>query len=560
MRNVSMEDGSPLRWMTSPEGPVAVATRTRELLPLVAAATRSAAPPTPYVGPIALSLPDPAPLLTDYGGGSVFVAGGDKDSAASIACAGDTTPRAAVSTHKGGATRSVMLPPAGEAGSSVRHQSMLPEANDPVWSTVTRSQHISNMPPVVWSEEAVAPETIAAQKTNMQVISTICTCIVSIGRLVSGDLTFACVLQPSLMFGYSIKQANRAVDSIGNQDGNDKQLEPVHGTRHWRPGRDYPAAPPIAPTWTADLLPQMPRGSGREPDRTGRVSAHEVCAREASQHRKVVGHSPFTSPSLIHSRAPTVPLIEIEPSLHLLLATPQRAAPSPLLQSSPRGQRAVNQFDATPPEFGLRAEIIYNTVDTHWASFVQRQNQSFTASPNGVNSHRDPFTESANGAEVQQASATAQRPASPLHERAFSPMPQRASSPAMQRASSSMMQRSAPPPPAPVPTTPKQGNDSNSVLSHPMLGHQFAHFLDEQRKKGGLSGNISDIHWALRIGQDRAGEQEPPGTAVSDGTGTGGGLSSESAHVIAREIARLQASRAEDAERLKALTQRRASC
>ena len=559
MRRVSMEDGSPLRCITSPKGPpVAVATRTRELLPLVAAATRSAAPPTPYVGPIALSLPDPAPLLTDYGGG-----------------AGDTTPRAAVSTHKGGATRSAMLPPAGEAGSSVRHQSMLPEAHDPVWPTVTRSPHISNMPPVVWSEEVVAPETIAAQKSNMQVISTISTCMVSIGRLVSGDLTFACVLQPSLMFGYSIKQANPAVASIGNQDSDEKQLEPVHGTQHWRPGRDYPAAPPIAPIWTADLLPRMPRGTGREPDRTGRGSAHEVCARgEASQRRKAVGHSPFTSPSLIHSRAPTVPLIEIEPALHLLLATPQRVAPSPLLQSSPRGQRAVNQFDATPPEFGLSAEIIYNTVDTHWANFVQRQTQSFTASPNGVNSHRDPFSESANGAEVQQASATAQRPASPMHERAYSPMPQRASSPAMQRASSStmqrsappppapvpMMQRSAPPPPAPVPTTPKQGNDSNSVLSHPMLGHQFAHFLDEQRKKGGLSGNISDIHWALRIGQDRAGEQEPPGTAVPEGTGTGGGLSSESAHVIAREIARLQASRAEDAERLKALTQRRASC
>ena len=249
----------------------------------------------------------------------------------------------------------------------------LPETHDPVWPTVTRSPHISNMPSVMWSEEAV-PETITA-------------------------------------------------------------------SRHWRPGRDYPAAPPITPTRTTDLLPQMPRSTGREPDRTGWGPAHEVCAREASQHRKAVGHSPFTSPSLMHSRAPNAPLIEIEPSLHHLLETPQRAAPSPLLQSSPRGQRAVNQYDATPPEFGLSAEIIYNTVDTHWASFVQRQNRSFTASPNGVNSHRDPFC--GNDAEV-----------------ASSQMPQRASSPAMQRASSSMMQRSAPPPPAPVP---KQGNEPNSV-------------------------------------------------------------------------------------------------
>jgi hypothetical protein len=112
-----------------------------------------------------------------------------------------------------------------------------------------------------------------------------------------------------------------------------------------------------------------------------------------------------------------------------------------------------------------------------------------------------------------------------------------------------------------VPTAPNQGNDKNSVLSHPLLEQQYAHFLDEQRKKGELRG--ADVSRALRIGgksDDGAEGMGPPGTPVLSGV-TGGlageGLSPENAHVIAREIARLQASRAEDAERLKALMQRK---
>lgn len=540
------------------------------------AATRAVAPQTPFFLPIAQSSPDSAPLLTDYGGGALFVSSGTGG-------AGEMTPRADVTMKRVAPTRSSMLAPAGEEGSSVPHQSMLAEAHDPIWPTITRSPHISSMAPVVWSEEVGASETIAAQKSSMQVKSAIFKCTFSKQRRVNGDLTFACLLQPSQMKGNSMKQANRAVESIWNQDGIEKQLEPVHYSRRWRSGQDYPAAPPITPSWTTDLLSQVQRGTGREHDRTGRGSAHQVCASEASQHRKTLGHSHFMSPSLIHSRTPSAPLIEIEPSLLQIEIEPSPlhgrtlrrwSAPSPLLQSSLREQRAVNQYDATPPEFGLSAEIIYNTVDTHWASFVR--NVSFTTCPNGVNLHRD--HSSGNYAELIQVSAMAQQPASPMHERASTLMPQRASSTMMQGSSNLVMQRSALPTPAPVPmkqgsttpplepvpTTLKQGNDPNGVLSHPMLSQQFAQFLDEQRKKGGLSGNISDINWALRIGktEERAGEKGPPGTPVPDGTGNvraggDGGLSSESAHVIAREIARLQASRAEDAERLKALTQRK---
>jgi len=353
-------------------------------------------------------------------------------------------------------------------------------------------------------------------------------------------LTIVCVRQSSPTFGHAFLQpideaTKEAVDDICNQDGNEQQSEPANDAGRWKPGQDYPAAPPITPNWTKELPHQMARGVARERDRTTLGFAHGACSWESSQHRKAGEQSPFTSPSLVHSRAPSV--------------TPHRAATSPLLQPSqpsPRGQRAVDQYDATPPDFGLRADVFYNTVNTHWDSFVQR---SFAASPSPLD-----------GTDAQHT-PTVHRPESPMHEQAYPPVTQRASSPMMLRAASPRMQRSAPPLPVPVPTAPNQGNDKNSVLSHPLLEQQYAHFLDEQRKKGELRG--ADVSRALRIGgksDDGAEGMGPPGTPVLSGV-TGGlageGLSPENAHVIAREIARLQASRAEDAERLKALMQRK---
>ena len=99
-----------------------------------------------------------------------------------------------------------------------------------------------------------------------------------------------------------------------------------------------------------------------------------------------------------------------------------------------------------------------------------------------------------------------------------------------QRSPSPFSQRSSLPVPPPI---------SAQMPSHPLLQQQFAKFVED--RTAGTAEHYTEISSVLVGGAGAAGVD----------------LSPESSEVIAREIARLQASRAADAERLKLLMQRK---
>lgn len=223
-----------------------------------------------------------------------------------------------------------------------------------------------------------------------------------------------------------------------------------------------------------------------------------------------------------------------------------------------------HEWNAIPPHFALHADLVYtqkktdqSVINSDWATFVQRQNRSVTeqgvsavvlASP--VHQYSaSPYTQSSR----QQALPT--RNASPMPGRPPSSMNQRTASPMAQRRGSPMTERSPSPSftPSPFSKRPAAQQSCSSLAvpppivqmpSHPLLQQQFAKFVEEQTKTL-TAEHYTDVRSAFGGGV---------GTHEAECRGlVSAALTPESSEVIAREIARLEASRAADAERLQSL-------
>ena len=265
----------------------------------------------------------------------------------------------------------------------------------------------------------------------------------------------------------------------------------------------------------------------------------------------------------------------------------QRAAPVPVPAPVMQRPTSHEQWNASAPDFNLQADLVYNSmnaqnsdpssINTDWASFVHRQNRTTLDSPRMGHA-------GGMGPQITPASPMHQHVASPSFgkfeptigeagkSRVLQPPAQLldelaqnewTSSPNIRRESSPMMQRRAPSPRlSHFGASPSEagalsgeipGNSHNMLQAHPLLHQQFAQFVDEQRKRG-LVHPEQDMTKTLLAGNAESG---PKGIVTPVHMSSRGGVSPENAEVIAREIARLQASRAADAERLKALMQRK---